>query len=212
MAISVCVSYQPTTNITMEAQKANYTEEGIKAADEIPRVEDWKTCQESIPLKNGRFIATGTDGKVMITDRVSFLGIALAKSDLRPAAAEIVFRQNPDDPDEYGVLWLYRDSPTDVAWKPFAKCWGLRRVDGRIDRLNRGDTRSADRLQFAILRLDGQWEVSPSGTDLLVVEGAWIDETRKDVLIGFDYAFGFLGKNGRGEFRDGGVRFKTEKE
>lgn len=180
---------------------------GTTTADQVPKIEDWNPTTEKNPLRNGRFVATGADGKIAIADRVSFRGVVLRDpNDSRPAAAEIVFLQNPNDPDEYGAIWRYKKNFTS-DWTVFIKCWGIRRVDGRIDRVAGDDTRSTNDLQFAILLEDGRWEVSPPYYDVLIVQGTWDDDVLKNHLIGFNYAFGFLNENGKADYRNGNVYF-----
>ncbi|MEK7653740.1 MAG: hypothetical protein AAB345_00455 [Patescibacteria group bacterium] len=206
LAISGCTTPKNPATIVENPVAVKKVVVGTVNAGQVPKVENWNATTEKNPMRNGRFVAKGADGKIAIADRVSFRGIMLLHpNDTRPAAAEIIFLQNPDDPDEYGAIWRYRKNFTS-DWTVFIKCWGLRRVDDRIDRVARGDTRSCDDQQFAILLEDGRWEVSPP-TDLLVVQGTWEDDNLKDHLIGFNYAFGFLRDDGKADYRNGNVYF-----
>lgn len=206
LVISGCTTVQETpTEYAVEVEEPILA--GTTTADQVPQIEGWNPTTEKNPMRNGRFVATGADGKVAIADRVSFRGVVLRDpNDPRPAAAEILFLQNPRDPDEYGAIWRYRKNPTG-DWIVFIKCWGIRRVDGRIDRVAGGDARSTNDLQFAILLEDGRWEVSPPYYDVLVVQGTWDDDTLKTHLIGFNYAFAFHNAEGKADHRGGNVYF-----
>ncbi|TSC81251.1 MAG: hypothetical protein G01um101419_843 [Parcubacteria group bacterium Gr01-1014_19] len=207
LAISGCTTPKVAPKVTENPVAVRKVVIGTVNAEQVPQVENWKATTEKNPMRNGRFVAKDADGKIAIADRVSFRGVMLMNpNDTRPAAAEIIFLQNPDDPDEYGAIWRYRKNFTS-DWTVFIKCWGIRRVDGRIDRVAGGDSRSTDKLQFAILLEDGRWEVSPPYYDVLIVQGTWDDDNSKTNLIGFNYVFGFLDENGKANHRSGSVYF-----
>lgn len=196
MAISGCtVQEEPPTEYAVEVEAPTLV--GTTTADQVPKVESWNPTTEKNPLRNGRFIIGEKDRKAVVAERVSFRGVAITDpNDPLPVAAELIFLQNPANPDEYGAIWRYKKNFTS-DWTVFIKCWGIRRVDGGFH-MARGDSRSSNDLQFAILLEDGRWEVSPPYTDMLVVIwNSW----------GFNYDFVYADDNEKRESRGSRVLF-----
>lgn len=195
LSVSGCAVQETPIEYAVEVEEPILV--GTTTADQVPVIESWNPTTEKNPLRNGRFIIGAKDGKAVVAERVSFRGVAITNpNDPLPVAAEILFLQNPADPDEYGAIWRYRKNFTS-DWTVFIKCWGIRRVDGSFQ-MARGDTRSTNDLQFAILLEDDKWEISPIATDVLVViMTSW----------GFDYDFIYVSENDKREARGGKVFF-----
>ncbi len=214
MAISGCVTQEPSTKTTVEVNdpkqdtpnlKTKMLPDGPRDATEIPAVENWVTTTEVSPHENLSFCVVDRrpNARVRLTKvpRIGFDGAMLKSEDSRPVAGEVLFLQNPKDANEYGGIWRYRKTP-ESEWIVFGKCWGLRKVDGKFY-VKRGDTRSTNTLQHAVMADGNEWLVSFAGADIIGVELDWRDESKQDRLLGFKYTLVYEKDN---EFRGGSGR------
>lgn len=157
----------------------------VKEEVKIPDVEKWKISDVEQPKYGFRFV------------RLSDKGTALKPEDPTVPVLETVLYEDPNHPGEFGGIYRLKNDKGD--WVTFAKCWGLKKVDGKwvqdVDTGNTGVPDTNGSMNYAVLNEDGSWTPGQPGKTIFSWATIWHDKGAKDYPVGFSYCLAYEDDN-----------------